>query len=70
MEFNYDCESLLGCDTEGVAIIEPSHKNFVKYYTFISMSDIIDSIGSISSVVSLSIFNVKAKRIEKYYYHS
>lgn len=51
MEFNFDCEKLLGCENDGITIIEHCHKNFMKYFNFISLCEIIDGIGNISSVV-------------------
>ncbi len=51
MNFDFDCEKMLGCDNEGIAIIEPSYKQFLKEYNLMSVSNIIDKLGGFSAVV-------------------
>lgn len=51
MNFDFDCEKLLGCDSYGIAIIEPSHKSYIKIYNYLAMCKIINAIGSLSSLV-------------------
>jgi hypothetical protein len=52
MKFQYDCEKLLGCDQDGIAILEPSHKEFIKPVNYLTICEIIDGIGGFSSVVN------------------
>ena len=54
MNFIFDCENILGCDSEGIAILEPAHKNFAKLYNYIKSCEIIDAIGNFSAVVNYS----------------
>ena len=56
MNFQFDCESLLGCDSEGIAILEPSQKDFLKIHNFMAISQIVDAIGNLSSVVRFILY--------------
>jgi hypothetical protein len=53
MEFNFNCEQALGCDKEGVAVLEGSFLTAIKpgYIPFVNQ--IIDSMGYNSSVVRI-----------------
>ena len=59
MNFHFDCDNILGCDGEGISILEPAHKNFSKLYNYIKTCEIVDAIGNLSAMVIL--FNL-AKR--------
>lgn len=52
MQFNFDCEKALGCDTEGVSVLEGSFESAIKpgYLPFVNQ--IIDSMGFNSSKVN------------------
>jgi hypothetical protein len=52
MNFNFDCEKLLGSESDGIAIIEPSYKQFLKLDNFICISQILDSLGGFSASVN------------------
>jgi len=51
MKFQYDCEKLLGCDQEGIAILEPSHKDFIKLKNYMYICEVVDTIGKYSTIV-------------------
>jgi hypothetical protein len=51
MEFYFNCEKILGSDSNGITIIEPSHKNFLQINIFMHISEIIDAVGSFSATV-------------------
>jgi hypothetical protein len=51
MQFNFDCERALGCDSEGISVLEGSFESAIKpgYLPFVNQ--IIDSMGFNSSNV-------------------
>lgn len=51
MNFQFDCENILGCDADGVSILEPAHKSFSKLFNYIKTCEIIDAIGNLSAMV-------------------
>jgi hypothetical protein len=55
MQFNFNCEQALGCNSEGFAILEGSFQNGIKpgYIPFVN--EILDSMGYSSSKVILQI---------------
>ena len=53
MNFNIDCEKLFGCESDGISIIEPSQKNYLKVYNYIQVCEIIDTIGTSSAYVKI-----------------
>jgi hypothetical protein len=55
MEFSFECETLLGCDQEGVVILEPNHKHFLKYNNYLQICQIIDSLGNLAATVNINI---------------
>ena len=52
MQFNFDCERALGCDREGLAVLEGSFQSAIKpgYIPFVDQ--ILDSMGFNSSKVN------------------
>ncbi len=52
MNFNIDCEKLLGFESDGISIIEPSQKKYLKVYNYVKLCEIIDAIGNSSASVN------------------
>ena len=52
MNFNIDCNKLFGFRSDGISIIEPSQKNYLKVYNYFQLCEIIDAIGNFSATVS------------------
>ncbi len=52
MNFDYDCEKLLGCPSDHIAILEPTQKNYLKIFNFMAIRDILDAIGCLSATVN------------------
>ena len=51
MQFNFNCEQALGCDKDGVAILEGSFQTAIKPGYFPFVNQILDSMGYNSSQV-------------------
>lgn len=50
MDFSFNIETVLGCDSNGILVLNSSHRKFMKinYYYYVQM--VINAIGSLSSV--------------------
>ena len=51
MKFEYDCEKVLECDSDGYKILEPQNYNTNQIRNYLTVCRIIDTIGSHSSAV-------------------
>jgi len=60
MQFNFNCEQILGCNNEGFAILEGSFPKAVKPGHTLYVNEILDSMGYLSSKVK-NIYNQKAQ---------
>jgi hypothetical protein len=63
MNFDIDCEKLLGLESDGISILEHSQKKYLKVYNYLKLCEIIDIIGNSSSVVIKENNLILAKRI-------
>ena len=52
MQFNFNCEQSLGCNTEGYAVLEGSFQNAIKPGYILFVNEILDSMGYASSKVN------------------
>ena len=51
MQFNFNCEQILGCNNEGFAILEGSFAKAIKPGHLLYVNEILDSMGFLSSKV-------------------
>lgn len=56
MNFNIDCQKLFGSESDGISIIEPSQKKYLKVFNYLQVCEIIDAIGISSANVNLKKF--------------
>ena len=58
MEFNFKLENILGCNSQGICIIDSANLYDIKPSILITIKDIIDRIGLKASHVDISLFRV------------
>ncbi|MCQ2821215.1 MAG: alpha-tubulin N-acetyltransferase [archaeon] len=49
MQFNFDCEQALGCDSDGFAVLEGSYQNRIVPGFTLFVNEILDTMGELSS---------------------
>ena len=58
MEFKYNVEEKLGCNEEGIIIIDSSSASDIKHSCFFLLKDIIDKMGLLSAKVINVLFRL------------
>jgi hypothetical protein len=51
MKFEYDCEKVLECDSDGYKILEPQNFDNNQIRNYLTICRIVDTLGSHSSMV-------------------
>ena len=55
MNLDIDCDKLLGYESDGISILEPSQKKYLKVYNYVKLCEIIDLIGNSSANVNFGV---------------
>jgi hypothetical protein len=58
MQFNFDCEQALGCNSEGFAVLEGSFQNGIKPGFILFVNEILDTAGYASSKVCIKMNDI------------
>jgi hypothetical protein len=53
MQFNFNCEQILGCNEEGFAVLEGSFQAGIKPGYILFVNEILDSMGYASTNVNI-----------------
>ena len=56
MQFNFNCEQILKCDSEGLAFLEGSFQTNISPGYTLYVNEILDRIGEASTIVKFVIY--------------
>ena len=54
MEFNFNCQQILGCNEKGIASLEGTLQNSIKPGYLLYVNEVLDKMGAASSKVNIS----------------
>ena len=68
MQFNFNCQQVLGCDNEGFSILEGSFSKAIKPGHILYVNEILDTMGHLSSKVAIINYKIGSRIKYNHYF--